>query len=205
MGGLKYKVGDRVKIQSLERYNKYKNRYGDINYGCETEILFTSEMSSFCGQVVTITRVRYIGGVRFYHLAEDKEVHLWVAGMFECLVERNGKTYPHKIGDRVILKGSNRCATITDLKYNSWGNLSYYIRIDNDKDISVDYPTDLLLPYDNKIEAPVEGETKPKMVNLDDVCEWIEKHIFDFPWYDNEQGDFSSKDVADALRKAMEE
>ena len=205
MGGLKYKVGDRVKIQSLERYNKYKNRYGDINYGCETEILFTSEMSSFCGQVVTITRVRYIGGVRFYHLAEDKEVRLWVAGMFECLVERNGKTYPHKIGDRVILKGSNRCATITDLKYNSWGNLSYYIRIDNDKDISVDYPTDLLLPYDNKIEAPVEGETKPKMVNLDDVCEWIEKHIFDFPWYDNEQGDFSSKDVADALRKAMEE
>lgn len=204
MGGLKYKVGDRVKIQSLERYNKYKNRYGDINYGCETEILFTSEMSSFCGQVVTITRVRYIGGVRFYHLAEDKEVHLWVAGMFECLVERNGKTYPYKIGDRVVLKGNNRCATITDLKYNSWGNLSYYIRIDNDKDI-VDYPTDLLLPYDNKIEAPVEGETKPKMVNLDDVCEWIEKHIFDFPWYDNEQGDFSSKDVADALRKAMEE
>lgn len=202
---MKYKVGDRVKIQSLERYNKYKNRYGDINYGCETEILFTSEMSSFCGQVVTITRVRYIGGVRFYHLAEDKEVHLWVAGMFECLVERNGKTYPYKIGDRVVLKGNNRCATITDLKYNSWGNLSYYIRIDNDKDISVDYPTDLLLPYDNKIEAPVEGETKPKMVNLDDVCEWIEKHIFDFPWYDNEQGDFSSKDVADALRKAMEE
>lgn len=202
---MKYKVGDRVKIQSLERYNKYKNRYGDINYGCETEILFTSEMSSFCGQIVTITRVRYIGGVRFYHLAEDKEVHLWVAGMFECLVERNGKTYPYKIGDRVVLKGNNRCATITDLKYNSWGNLSYYIRIDNDKDISVDYPTDLLLPYDNKIEAPVEGETKPKMVNLDDVCEWIEKHIFDFPWYDNEQGDFSSKDVADALRKAMEE
>ena len=202
---MKYKVGDRVKIQSLERYNKYKNRYGDINYGCETEILFTSEMSTFCGQVATITRVRYIGGVRFYHLAEDKETHLWVNGMFEGLVERNGKTYPYKIGDRVVLKGNNRYATITDLKYNSWGNLSYYIRIDNDKDISIDYPTDLLLPYDNKIEESVEKETKPKMVNLDDVCEWIEKHIFDFPWYDNEQGDFSSKDVANALRKAMEE
>ena len=43
------------------------------------------------------------------------------------------------------------------------------------------------------------------MVNLDDVCNWIENHIFDFPWYDNEQGDFSSKDVANALRKVMEE
>ena len=58
---------------------------------------------------------------------------------------------------------------------------------------------------DEMIEGLVEEETKPKMVNLDDVCEWIEKHIFDFPWYDNEQGDFSSKDVANALRKAMEE
>ena len=300
MNNFKYKVGDRVKIQSLERYNKYKNRYGNINYGCETEILFTSEMSSFCGQVATITRVRYIGCVRFYHLAEDKEAHLWVDGMFERLVERNGKTYPYKIGDRVVLKGNNRSATITDLKYNSFGNLSYYIKIYNDKDISVDCPTDLLLPYDNKIrgfeeeikppkfkvgdritngkvtltiltlsfdryvvednfgkcgtlyfntqddwkiveeetqshnnmtkptltensiilgpskipsdkelqeiwdEHLMEDETKPKMVNLDDVCEWIEKHIFDFPWYDNEYGDFSSKDVANALRKAME-
>ena len=48
-------------------------------------------------------------------------------------------------------------------------------------------------------------ETKPKKVNLDDVCNWVENHIFDFPWYDNEQGDFSSKDIANALRKAMEE
>lgn len=52
-----------------------------------------------------------------------------------------------------------------------------------------------------KSEATVE----PSMVKLDDVCDWIENHIFDFPWYDNEQGDFSSKDVANALRKAMEE
>ncbi len=58
---------------------------------------------------------------------------------------------------------------------------------------------------DEMIEGLVEEKTKPKMVNLDDVCEWIEKHIFDFPWYDNEQSDFSSKDVANALRKAMEE
>lgn len=57
---------------------------------------------------------------------------------------------------------------------------------------------------DDMIECKVEEGTKPKMVNLDDVCDWIEKHIFDFPWYDNEQDDFSSKDVANALRKAME-
>lgn len=76
----------------------------------------------------------------------------------EGLMQRNIKKYPYKIGDRVVLKGSNRCATITDLKYNSWGNLSYYIKIDNDKDISIDYPTNLLLPYDNKVEGLVEEE-----------------------------------------------
>ena len=42
------------------------------------------------------------------------------------------------------------------------------------------------------------------MVPIEKVCEWVENHIFDFPWYDNEQSDFSSKDVANALRKAME-
>ena len=55
----------------------------------------------------------------------------------EGLMQRNVEKYPYKIGDRVVLKGTNRCATITDLKYNSWGNLSYYIKIDNDKDISI--------------------------------------------------------------------
>ena len=43
------------------------------------------------------------------------------------------------------------------------------------------------------------------MIPIENACNWIENHIFDFPWYDNEHGDFSSKDVANALRKAMGE
>ena len=39
---------------------------------------------------------------------------------------------------------------------------------------------------------------------LNKACKWIDDNIFDFPWYDSE-GEFSSKDVADAFRKAMEE
>lgn len=50
----------------------------------------------------------------------------------------------------------------------------------------------------------IEKEPQEKMVSLDDACKWIEDNIFDFPWYDSE-GEFSSKDVADAFRKAMEE
>lgn len=39
---------------------------------------------------------------------------------------------------------------------------------------------------------------------LNKACKWIEDNIFDFPWYDSD-GKFSSKDVADAFRKSMEE
>ena len=57
--------------------------------------------------------------------------------------------------------------------------------------------------YDEKtFKEAVEWADKTM---IDKACEWVENHIFDFPWYDNEQGDFSSKDVANALRKAMEE
>lgn len=52
-----------------------------------------------------------------------------------------------------------------------------------------------------KIKSIREDERKRF---LDKACRWIEDNIFDFPWYDSE-GEFSSKDVADAFRKAMEE
>ena len=109
----------------------------------------------------TMTVYKINDTLKWYFMKEDP-LNCYTDEMIEGLVERNGKTYPYKIGDRVVLKGNNRCATITDLKYNSWGNLSYYIKIDNDKDISIDYPTDLLLPYDNMIEELVEEKTKPE-------------------------------------------
>ena len=145
---MEYKVGDKVRINSLDWYNANKNSEGVVIF--HNLRVFDESMSEFCGKVVTIDAYNSRGN--YYDIKEDGKVNFWSDEMFECLVERHGKTYPYKIGDRVILKGNNRRATITDLKYNSWGNLSYYIKIDNDKDISVDYPTDLLLPYDNLVE-----------------------------------------------------
>ena len=151
MSKLKYKVGDRVLIKSIDWYNQYKDEDGVVLCG---EFVFLEDMKKFCSETLTILEDVDDG----YLMLEDYHGYVWTDEMFERLVERNGKTYPYKIGDRVVLKGNNRCATITDLKYNSWGNLSYYIKIDNDKDISTDYPTDLLLPYDNMVEGLVEEE-----------------------------------------------
>ena len=134
---MKYKVGDKVRIKSLDWYNKNKDEIDQVDCG---GICFISSMVALCGQIATISSAQ--SSLEVYRIKEDGSTFNWTDEIIESLVERNGKTYPYKIGDRVILKGSNRCATITDLKYNSWGNLSYYIKIDNDKDISIDCPTE---------------------------------------------------------------
>lgn len=55
-----------------------------------------------------------------------------------------------------------------------------------------------------KQEAFIAGAKWADKTMIDNACKWIEDNIFDFPWYDSEV-EFSSKDVADAFRKAMEE
>ena len=146
---MKYKVGDKILIKSLDWYNKNKTKHGDVWFD---NAVFTGGQSLYCGCELTI---RSVEDDRYYVNEND---YYWMDEMIERLVERNGKTYPYKIGDRVVLKGNNRSATITDLKYNSWGNLSYYIKIDGDRAISIDYPTELLLPYDDTIECKVEDK-----------------------------------------------
>ena len=145
MENMKYKVGDKVRIKSIDWYNENKGVLGNVECG---DALMTFEKARFCGKIVTISSISDVTDT--YKIDEDNEIYDWTDEMIEGLVE--GKTYPYKIGDRVILKGSNRCATITDLKYNCQGNLSYYIKVDNDKDISIDYPTDLLLPIECEVE-----------------------------------------------------
>lgn len=67
------------------------------------------------------------------------------------------------------------------------------------------HETDYAWGFTDEMIEGLADETEPqeKMVSLEDACKWIEDNIFDFPWYDSE-GEFSSKDVADALRKYFE-
>lgn len=202
---MKYKAGDKVRIKSLEWYNTFKDDEGVVDCG---QWWFDKEMSRFCGKIVTICGVDDM--FNWYRIGEEKNPNIkYNNNMIECLVERNGKTYPYKIGDRVILKGNNRCATITDLKYNSWGNLSYYIKIDNDKDISVDYPTNLLLPYDNVVEDVADVEPQDKMVSLNKVCDILHDMLHELDINDHTMvGNWEYDNLVDFdeyFRKRLEE
>ena len=198
---MKFKVGDKVKIKSLDWYNANKDEEGNIIFEKNGYYVYFSKYDvEYCGKVMTISDISN----NCYIFKESQMSYLYCDEMIECLVERNGKTYPYKIGDRVILKGNNRFATITDLKYNSWGNLSYYVKIDNDKDISVDYPTSLLLHYDNNdnVVEDVANEPQDKMVSLEDVCKWLENINTD-DYMDS--GIFQMYDMIQDFRKTMEE
>ena len=93
---MEYKVGDRVKIKSLDWYNENKDINGNVHCG---DKVFDDYMSVFCGNVVTI------GGVypyNAYDIREDMHCRAWTDEMIEGLVEE--ETQPKfKVGDKVIL------------------------------------------------------------------------------------------------------
>ena len=51
---MKYKVGDKVKINSLVWYNKNRNEYSSV---VQNGISFTYSMSEYCGKIATITSI----------------------------------------------------------------------------------------------------------------------------------------------------
>ena len=85
MGDMKYKVGDRVKIKSLDWYNENKNEDGNIryNHGTAYHIFFTKYMSIFCGETVTIKCVYE----KSYYMNETGSCEFWTDEMIEGLVE----------------------------------------------------------------------------------------------------------------------
>lgn len=64
MSELKYKVGDRVRIKSIDWYNENKNRFGEI---CCSITVFVSTMKKYCGQIMTISQVEN----QYYKMKED--------------------------------------------------------------------------------------------------------------------------------------
>jgi hypothetical protein len=78
---MKYKVGDKVKIKSLEWYNTNKNDFGLIF--CNN-ICFDEKMIEFCGKTVTIVAQR---DNKYYYIKEDNCLSFWSEDMIEGLAD----------------------------------------------------------------------------------------------------------------------
>lgn len=75
---MKYKNGDKVKVKSIEWYNKNKRGpFGDV---WNTPRIFTQEMSKYCGKVLTIESVSE--DFKDYQVKETDK-YFWTDDMFE--------------------------------------------------------------------------------------------------------------------------
>ena len=84
---MKYKVGDKVRIKSIDWYNENKTSdFADIDCG---EMPFMNYMTEFCNKIVTILNVNYEDG--FYEIKEDNTENGWTDDMIEGLVEGETK------------------------------------------------------------------------------------------------------------------
>lgn len=76
---MKYKVGDKVKIKSLNWYNDNRDYYGNVECGF---YYFIEEMTKYCGEILTIGKIHN----NKYVLQED-ENFAWTDDMFDSNIE----------------------------------------------------------------------------------------------------------------------
>jgi hypothetical protein len=78
METMKFKVGDKVRVKSLEWYNENKNAKGRVYKDGISDIYFTEGMTFWCGKIVQIEKI--YGDT--YYLVDGSFCH-WQDWMFE--------------------------------------------------------------------------------------------------------------------------
>ena len=94
---MKYNVGDRVRIKSLDWYNKNKDNYGAIYAG--NGFCFWKNMVRHCGEImkITIVKVDPEDSNKGYYFMENSKKR-WTDEMIEGLVEEEDDLIP-KFGE----------------------------------------------------------------------------------------------------------
>lgn len=79
---MKYRIGDKVRVKSLEWYNENKDEFGDVK---TPNNVFVPNMSRFCGQECIIEAASPKPNITYYGLKEDISGFSWTDDMFEGL------------------------------------------------------------------------------------------------------------------------
>ena len=101
----KYKIGQHVRVKSLDWYHHNKDTFGGVCVG-DKKPKFTYGMSKYCGLVLTIDDHSEYEGE--YYMIEDDGVYTWTDEMFEGVVdesqyhpEMSGRYYPDSELDNI--------------------------------------------------------------------------------------------------------
>lgn len=97
---MNHKIGDKVKVKSIEWYNTLPKEY-ELIYGIREKggyDHFVEDMSEYCGRIVEISEIVEINKHEYYRIKEDYEEFYWSDYMFEEEVEESNE----KINGRTI-------------------------------------------------------------------------------------------------------
>ena len=86
---MKYKVGDKVRIKSLDWYNENKNSDDNNSIVFADGWHFSESMSIFCGKELIIERISHAVNPPHYMMRDN--IFAWTDEMIEGLVEEEGK------------------------------------------------------------------------------------------------------------------
>lgn len=103
---MKYKVGDKVRVKSLDWYKSHEtSKLGYVDCG---EMPFINTMVKFCNRIVTISKVNSKYG--YYDIEDDDGVNGWTDEMIEGLAEEptvfNGKEFLLKLANIELPSGT---------------------------------------------------------------------------------------------------
>lgn len=108
---MKYKVGDRVKIKSLDWYNENKDKDGVVHCG---DTGFDNYMSVFCGSVVTIG---WVYPYNRYDIREDMHYRTWTDEMIEGLAEEENNHLTETVVD-AVRESNDRYRIVLDPRFD---------------------------------------------------------------------------------------
>lgn len=125
---MKYKVGDKVRIKSIEWYEENRNAYGDVD---NDNVVFNSNMVKYCGKEATIICVK----TDEYYIDIDGRTWKWVDWMFE------DEQAEHTIFDRIksaIIEAAKEANILVEPTED--GGIKISPLEVKDKDLAVDTP-----------------------------------------------------------------
>lgn len=152
---MKYKVGDKVKIKSLDWCNENINEINEILCGIT---IFIPDMVQYGGNIVTISEV--FPNLGIYRIKEDSGLCNWTDEMIEGLVAEETKPDPKfYIGDRV--KWYNYTCYITDI-YTDEDIYTYLIKHNDYKEGKsfAKWVPESELTFEDNEETPIKIEGK---------------------------------------------
>jgi ASC-1-like (ASCH) protein len=141
MREIKYKVGDKVRIKSLDWYNENKNSVDNCDVVFADGWLFSKHMSNFCGKELIIEKISHATNPPHYIMKDT--MFAWTDEMIECKVEEEIKP-KFKVGDILFYRGeTSGYLKVEEIRVEN-GEIRYYetsrnvYLLENDPDVFAD-------------------------------------------------------------------